>query len=744
MKKHLTRRLMPFLLLTLTFPFAVPQSQAVATTSPSISQACNYDVVMVGARGSGQPISSYNGFGPQVHSVLSKLKYDLSSYFGLSTYYYPLLQYNAVSVGEGYFATVLDYASSSMDASVQSGILEATNVINALTECDKPPIIILTGYSQGSEVIHRTLWQLPSTVTNQIAGSMLLANPVSYVSDASIWPGTHPSTFNMSWCLDDTNLCYRQEGVRKWLSGSSYSLYSKNAERRNIFNICIIEDPVCDIHSNNDFFIGTNGVLDSSIHTDQYQTSTYSNIAASALLNAVSDEIARRLSVDHLYPWDFANFIDLDAQTSIDNKQELSNNNGFEDGWKYWTKTSGGSSDKTWRTGTHYDGSYGMHVDGDGSWSRAEQSITMTAQKGDSFVAEAMVRSVSGPHTGRIQIVGNGNGNNEASTTTFTATDDAWQLVRVPITLSQDRTSVKINLIAPAGNELVFDAVSLTRSVLSNGTFEDGWRNWGEKSGGNNDRTWRTGGRYDNSYGMHVDGNGVWSRAEQVMDVSSRAGDSYVAEAMVRAEAGVQTGRLQIVGLGGSGNESQTTTFSVGTDWTYVRVPITMTGSHPQLKLNLIAPAGNALLFDAVSITESITQNAGFEDGWQHWSKTNGGQSDRTWRTGTHYDGQYGMQVDGDGDWSRVEQELTRLVKSGDTFVAEAMVRSLSGEQTGRIQIVGNGNGPNESATTTFKATTEWQLVRVPITMSQDRTSVKINLIAPAGNTLVFDAVSLR
>ncbi len=284
---------------------------------------------------------------------------------------------------------------------------------------------------------------------------------------------------------------------------------------------------------------------------------------------------------------------------SEDLTPELLANGGFESGMTGWTEASGGDS-RTTRIGLPFEGAQSLRVDGNGSWSRVHQTVTGGGAAGETFMAEVMVRAVSGTQRARVIVLGLGRGAERARATVTVGTD--WQVVRVPITLARDRRRLRVVLLAPAGNRVLFDAASLHRSLVTNGGFESGLAGWTEVSGSESERTARVRLRYEGARSLRVDGNGSWSRVHQRVPGGGRAGDTFVAEVMVRAVNGTRRGRLSILGVGG-GVERTNTTFTVGTDWQLVRVPITLAQDRRALRIELLAPAGSRLLFDAASIS---------------------------------------------------------------------------------------------------------------------------------------------
>ncbi len=308
-----------------------------------------------------------------------------------------------------------------------------------------------------------------------------------------------------------------------------------------------------------------------------------------------------QLRIDLIAPSDSEVFFDSASVT-----KSLIINGGFEtSGPQGWTEEHGGSTEDTYRTGAYsFDGSYSHRIDGNGSYSQVENAVTFDSDSGDSFVTEAMIRAVSGSETAKLRVLGTG-GSQELATTEVTV-GTTWTYVRVSITMTSSHTGLEVQLIAPGGNQLNVDSVSLTQSQIENGGFEtSGPVGWSEVqgSGCSTEQTFRTAAQsFDETYSHRVDGGGCWMRVQNVVDVDASAGDSFIAVVMARSVSGTEMAKVQLHGLG-TAQETETVQVSVGTRWTVLRVPITLSVDRDQLRVDLIAPTGSEVFFDSVSLT---------------------------------------------------------------------------------------------------------------------------------------------
>jgi hypothetical protein len=130
---------------------------AMASTIPRAPASCA-DVLVLGARGSGQPQSGSardggTGLGPQVASVTERLQGDLSGRtVAVQALRYPARQAELLALDpDAYFG------------GLERGVANAKKVLSRqVTTCPRQRFI-LAGYSQGAMVMHRVLHDLGRT-----------------------------------------------------------------------------------------------------------------------------------------------------------------------------------------------------------------------------------------------------------------------------------------------------------------------------------------------------------------------------------------------------------------------------------------------------------------------------------------------------------------------------------------------------------------------------------------------------
>jgi hypothetical protein len=198
---------------------------AMASAGPA-SAGCQ-PVWFIGARGSGELASGYDGMGPAVDHMAQTVKADLAAK-GLGMTFMPV-NYTAASVNVlkpnatvrallktgATAAAIADWVHTSMDAydaSVNDGIQAAEDDAQAaVSQCPNVKLV-MGGYSQGAIAIHDAEVWLAATkpaVFSHVAGTLLLADPDRV-------PNTQAKNFG------DPLAAAGGEGVRTWLCAGKY------------------------------------------------------------------------------------------------------------------------------------------------------------------------------------------------------------------------------------------------------------------------------------------------------------------------------------------------------------------------------------------------------------------------------------------------------------------------------------------------------------------------------------------
>jgi cutinase len=236
-------------------------SSAAAQPVAHLAQTCT-SVDFVGARGSGESLGSYEGFGQEVyamdHALASKLQAG-----GLSLASTPVDDgYQAASTNEldpsrgeealavgSLTAAVLEWKKNQLDPflnSIKTGTTAVLAYVNfEIAHCPSS-VIVLAGYSQGAMAVHQAELQMSRSVLSHIGGTILLA-------DGDRVPNTAAAETLGSSPADG-------EGVRSYLHMNSLQDVPMP---ESTVDVCNTHDIVCDFTSGSILHVGR----DTRVHT---------------------------------------------------------------------------------------------------------------------------------------------------------------------------------------------------------------------------------------------------------------------------------------------------------------------------------------------------------------------------------------------------------------------------------------------------------------------------------------------
>lgn len=151
-----------------------------------IAKTCNADVVIIGARGSGQANGGYNtrgvGFGPEVKAAADALTRTFKSSTKVK---YVSVIYPAYNANVASFLGAGKAFPSAYKLSVDYGVKNLkTRLDQVVTKCTKAKVVLI-GYSQGAEVVHRAVTDMEKskatwkTELARIQGVQLIADPLN-------------------------------------------------------------------------------------------------------------------------------------------------------------------------------------------------------------------------------------------------------------------------------------------------------------------------------------------------------------------------------------------------------------------------------------------------------------------------------------------------------------------------------------------------------------------------------------
>lgn len=143
-----------------------------------ISETCESDIAVLGARGSGEGKESgrVSGFGGKLSPFAQALATNLHDDVGLSFLAVP---YPAAPG----WTPLVDIVTKEYSNSVAWGVGQVLNKAKSIVQyCDSTQIFLM-GYSQGAEVMQRVLASLNERERERVLAAVLVANPVVSVSD---------------------------------------------------------------------------------------------------------------------------------------------------------------------------------------------------------------------------------------------------------------------------------------------------------------------------------------------------------------------------------------------------------------------------------------------------------------------------------------------------------------------------------------------------------------------------------
>ena len=215
----------------------------------AIAQSDCADVLIIGARGSGQTDNDGKGFGTQVLTLVDLISDQLPKNLSVERHAVSYPSHGVELVAKGQLFQYLEGVDIGVDA-----MIDRTRT--AIRDCAGRQTVILAGYSQGALVVHNTLFSLAEHERDIIGAAVLLSDPAR--------EGGKPE--NRGNAPED------RDGI--------YQLVSKSHPRipaeisRRVFSFCIAGDIVCDYTLGN--------AASTSIHTDQYQLTSAKRAAVAA------------------------------------------------------------------------------------------------------------------------------------------------------------------------------------------------------------------------------------------------------------------------------------------------------------------------------------------------------------------------------------------------------------------------------------------------------------------------------
>jgi hypothetical protein len=178
-------------------------------------------------------------------------------------------------------------------------------------------------------------------------------------------------------------------------------------------------------------------------------------------------------------------------------------------------------------------------------------------------------------------------------------------------------------------------------------------------------------------------------------------------------------GAVALWGLGGTRLVNAASSFSVGGEWTEVTVNLDTTDALPTiLKAEIyMKTVGQTLWLDDAQLSRNLLAAGSFEhgafDGWIRGASDMNMAIYQAVRPGdaAHRDFYLASNTRRVGD--SLYQDVSFRTTVGDTYIAEMWVKGNG--HAGALAVWALGGASTEGASVGFKATPNWQLVRVPL-----------------------------
>ena len=362
-----------------------------------------------------------------------------------------------------------------------------------------------------------------------------------------------------------------------------------------------------------------------------------------------------------------------------------------------------------------HDGSYGLHLTGDGGWGgMAFQNISVNS--GTEYTVKMWLKAVS--NGVNIQIKDGSESGALLEGKWFNTTD--WILVEFKVTPTTSTICINICGSGNGTAESVYlDDVTITGPGkpedvvidVVNGDFETGDNSgWTVYQG----TAAKAEAAHDGSYGLHLTGNGGWG-GMAFQNIPVESGKEYTIKMWMKTVA--NGANIQIKDGSESGAQLDGKWFNT-TDWTLVEFKVTPTSSI--LCIN-ICGAGNGIAesvyLDDVTVTapggnpsseDVAIQNGDFETGdTSGWTVYQGTAA----KAEAAHSGNYGLHLIGDGGWGGMAfQEIP--VEAGKEYTVTMWAMAIA--QGVNIQVKDGGTSGANLANQWFNSTS-WSPVSLTV-----------------------------
>jgi hypothetical protein len=345
-------------------------------------------------------------------------------------------------------------------------------------------------------------------------------------------------------------------------------------------------------------------------------------------------------------------------------------------------------------------------------------------------------------------------GTTQSNSTTFSV-GDQWTLVTAPLDLTRDgNTTLRAQIYLNPGGNLNVDGASVRFDLLRNASFEmSNATGWGTVDpSGTNFAVYQDRGRSkEGQYFLETNTTRADGSIHQdVGGVNPITGQSFAFSVWLRsANPGVTlTGSVALHAIGGP-TQSNSTTFSVGDQWTLVTAPLDLTrDGNTTLRAQIYLNPGGNLNVDGASVRADLLRNASFEmGGTQGWSATETGTNYAVYQNRSRSkEGQYFLETNTNRTDGSIHQDVTGVNPiTGQSYTFSVWLRSANPgvTLTGSIALHAIG-GTAQSNNTTFAVGDEWTLVTAPLDLTRDgNTTLRAQIYLNPGGNLNVDGAGI-
>jgi hypothetical protein len=234
----------------------------------------------------------------------------------------------------------------------------------------------------------------------------------------------------------------------------------------------------------------------------------------------------------------------------------------------------------------------------------------------------------------------------------------------------------------------------------------------------------------------------------QNVAIAPQPGQNYTFSIWVRAPEGEPTGQINVFGMEGvTPRDIDYTKFTANGQWQLVSVPLTVTQpKENSIRVQVYETTPNKNIdLDGAQLLQNTLANASFlltntctaPEGWFVMPPEGGTMGECTYENPSRSEqGVKYEEFNGSVSGASIYQEVGIAAQSGQNYTFSIWVRAPEGSPTGEVAVFGRENGTTRDMDyTTFTANGQWQLVSVPLTVTQPKeNSIRVQVYETTPN----------